>query len=166
MKSLLVLVALASAAHADTLDAIVRAQLEPALPAPLGVAKVFAPAGEYDPANVTVEPPRELRAGRPSVKVVIDCDAPSRSLASPSPCRVTRSLASGASGGKRTIYVAATLAAMAEVATVSRAVAKGQAITAGDVTIERRAGATQMPANVVGSVATHDLAAGAVIAAR
>ena len=70
MKSLLVLVALAGAAHADSLEAIVRAQVEPALPAPLGVTKVFAPRGDYDPATVTVELPRELRAGRPSVKVV------------------------------------------------------------------------------------------------
>ena len=139
MKSLLVLVALAGAARADSLEAIVRAQVEPALPAPLGVAKVFAPAGNYYPGAVTVELPRELRAGRPSVKVTIK---------------------------HRAIYVPVAIAPMAEVATTARAIAKGQPITAGDVTIARRAGATQMPAGVVGSIATHDLAAGSQIAAR
>ena len=139
MKSLLVLVALAGAAHADSLEAIVRAQVEPALPAPLGVTKVFAPRGDYDPATVTVELPRELRAGRPSVKVV---------------------------AGKRTLWVPVAIAAMAEVAITNRPIAKGEPISAANVSIERRAGASKMPANVIGSVATHDLAAGAELAAR
>ena len=166
MKSLLVLAALAGAAHADSLDAIVRAQVEPALPDPLGVVKVFAPAGDFDPAKVTVELPRELRAGRPSVKVTIGFAAPSRSLASSTANPSPRSLAAGAAGGKRTLWVPVAIAAMAEVAITNRAIAKGQPITAADVTIERRAGASRMPANVVGSVATHDLAAGAELAAR
>jgi len=165
MKSLLLLVALAGAAHADSLDAIIRAQVEPQLPAPLGVAKVFAPAGNYHPDAVTVELPRELRAGRPSVKVTISYLALSRSLASPS-SPDPRSLASGATGKRRILWVPVAIAVMADVAIVARPVAKGQPITAGDMTIERRAGATQMPAGVVGSIATHDLAAGTQLAAR
>jgi len=67
--------ALASRVHAEPLDAIVRARLAPSLPVGLDVARVYLPptlAGvDTTPEAVAIELPRELHAGRPSIKVTV-----------------------------------------------------------------------------------------------
>jgi len=69
------LAVLAGRVHADPLDAVVRDRITRALPPGLDVAKVYLPpalAGlDVDPGKVAVELPHELRAGRPSVKLVL-----------------------------------------------------------------------------------------------
>ena len=69
------LLAFADRVMAEPIEAIVRAKLGPALPAGQGVAKLYLPAElraiDTDPARVVVELPRELRAGRPSIKLTV-----------------------------------------------------------------------------------------------
>jgi len=144
MRSLLLVCALATVASADPIDAIVRARLQPVVPAGLGIAKVHVPAMlaslDVAPASVTVEVPGELRLGRPSIKVTVK--------------------------GKRTIYVPVTVGKMTEVAIVNRAVADGEVLTAADVTIEERATDIKAPApaaSIVGATMTRALAEGTPI---
>jgi flagella basal body P-ring formation protein FlgA len=138
---------LASRVYADPVEAIVRARLESALPAGQGVARVYLPAPlaalDVDPGKVVVELPRELRAGRPSIKLTVRGHAPA--------------------------WVPVAIAALTDVAIAQRELAAGDVITADDIAIERRAIADLAPAaaaTLVGASVTHPLAAGAAIAAR
>lgn len=143
---LALVLALAGRAYADPVEAIVRARLQPALPAALDVARVYLPAQlaalDVDPAKVAVELPRELRAGRPSVKVTVR---------------------------GRAAWVPVAIAAVSDVAIAQRALAAGDVITADDIAIERRAVAdlaVAAPATLVGASLNAAIAAGAPIAAR
>ena len=138
--------ALANRVYADPVEAIVRARLQPALPAGLDVARVYLPASlaalDVDPAKVAVEPPRELRAGRPSVKLTVR---------------------------GRTSYVPVAIAALTDVAIAQRELAPGEVIAEGDIAIERRAVvdvAVAPPATLVGASVHAVIAAGAPISAR
>lgn len=144
MKALLVVALLAGAASADTVDDIVRARLAPVVPAGFGIAKVHVPASlaslDVAPAQVTVEVPGELKLGRPSVKVTVT--------------------------GKRTIYVPVSVAKLIEVAVTTHAIAAGDVLAAGDVSIEQRATDAVDPApavSVVGATVTRALPEGAPI---
>lgn len=139
-------------AEADTVEAIVRASLAPALPAGLGIAHVYPPAsmtGLDVPAElVLVERPRELHVGRASVKVV---------------------LRSRTSKKSREAYVQVSYAALSEVAVARRALAAGDTIGEDDVEVQRRASDAIAPAAVgvvVGSTLTTDIAAGTAIGAH
>jgi len=138
--------ALANRVYADPVEAIVRARLQPALPAGLDVARVYLPASlaaiDVDPAKVAVEAPRELRAGRPSVKLTVR---------------------------GRTSYVPVAIAALTDVAIAQRELAPGDVIAEGDVAIERRAVvdvAVAPPATLVGASVHAAISAGAPISAR
>jgi flagella basal body P-ring formation protein FlgA len=140
------LVALGNRAYADPIEAIIRARLQPALPAGLDVARVYLPvrlAGlEVDPARVAVEAPRELRAGRPSIKLTV---------------------------GGRTSYVPVAIAALIDVAIAQRDLSPGDVIAEGDIALERRAVVDMpvaAPATVVGASVHAAIAAGAPIGAR
>jgi flagella basal body P-ring formation protein FlgA len=129
------------------LDTIVRDQLAPSLPAGLDVARVYLPANlaelALDPAKVTIELPRELRAGRPSVKLIIRGRAP--------------------------VWVAVAIAAAVDVAVAQHDLAPGDVITDDDFTVEHRAIAelaAANPATLVGGSVTAAIAAGAPIGAR
>jgi flagella basal body P-ring formation protein FlgA len=133
--------------HADPLDAVVRARLAPALPAGLDVAHVYLPASlariDAAPEAVAVELPRELRAGRASVKLTVR--------------------------GRHPAWVPVAIAAVTDVAIAQRALAAGDVIGPADLAIERRAIADLAPAPpamVVGATVTTAIAAGAPIAAR
>ena len=132
--------------YADPVDAIVRAKLQPALPAGLDVARVYLPANlaalDVDPAKVTVELPRELRAGRASIKLTVR---------------------------GRTSWVPVAIAALTDVAIAQRELAPGEVITADDIAIERRAVegvAIASPVTLVGASVNAPIAAGAAITAR
>lgn len=149
MRACLVLLAvvLARPAAADPLDAIVRARIAPALPAGLDVARVYLPASlaklDVDPSRVVVELPRELRAGRPSVRVTVR--------------------------GKSPASVPVAIAALAEVAIAQRALAIGDVISDADIAIEHRAIADVTPAGtatLVGASVVNAVEAGQPIAAR
>ncbi len=152
MKTLTILVlmaALASPALAEKQPVadIVREQLEGWVPAGLGVQQVHVPAAlakrSYERDQVTVEVPRELRAGRPSVKVSVR--------------------------GKSAVFVPVSIAKVIEVAVATHAIAAGTVIGAADVSIEQRAVAIGdvAPANaVVGATARTAIAAGAPVAAK
>ena len=138
--------ALANRVYADPVEAIVRARLAPALPAGLDVARVYLPASlaalDIEPARVAVEPPRELRAGRPSIKLTVR---------------------------GRTSYVPVAIAALTDVAIAQRELAPGDVIAEADVAIERRAVvdvAVAPPATIVGAQVHAAIAVGAPIAAR
>jgi flagella basal body P-ring formation protein FlgA len=139
--------ALANRASAEPLEAIVRDKLGPAMPAGLGVAKLYLPvelaAIDTAPARVVIELPRELRAGRPSIKLTVR--------------------------GHRTVWVPVVIAALGDVAIAQRALAPGDVIGTGDLAIERRAIAevsAAAPGTVVGASVVHPIAAGAVVVAR
>jgi flagella basal body P-ring formation protein FlgA len=132
-------------AAAQPLDQIVRERVAPALAGGLGVARVHIPAQlaklDLDPAHVAVEVPRELRAGRPSIKVTVR--------------------------GRPAQFVPISIAQLAEVAIAQHALAPGAVIGAGDIVVEQRAidGAAPAPVNsVVGATVTRPLSAGAPIA--
>jgi flagella basal body P-ring formation protein FlgA len=138
--------ALAHRAYADPVEAIIRARLKPALPAGLDVARVYLPASlaglDLDPARVAVEAPRELRAGRPSIKLTIR---------------------------GRTSYVPVAIAALTDVAVAQRDLAPGDVIAEGDIAVERRAVVDMPvapPATVIGASVHAAIAAGAPIGAR
>lgn len=140
------LAVLAGVAHAEPLDAVVRARVTPALAPGLDVAKVYLPANlaalDVDPARVAIELPHELRAGRPSVKLILR---------------------------GRTSYVPVAIAAAGDVAVAQRAFAPGDVIGPDDIAIEHRAIADivpALPAALIGSSVTSAIAAGAPIAAR
>jgi flagella basal body P-ring formation protein FlgA len=139
--------ALAGRVHAEPLDAVVRAKLAPMLPAGLDVARVYLPASlariDTSPAAVAIELPRELRAGRPSIKLTVR--------------------------GRPTAWIPVAIAATTEVAIAQRALATGEVIGPDDIAIERRAVAEFIPApaaRLVGATVTTGVAAGAPIAAR
>ncbi|TMQ11315.1 MAG: flagellar basal body P-ring formation protein FlgA [Deltaproteobacteria bacterium] len=147
VATLAFLAVLANRVHADPLDAIVRARLAPSLPAGLEVARVYLPAGlaslDTAPEAVAIELPRELRAGRPSVKLTVR--------------------------GHRSAWVPVAIAAAVDVAIAQRALAAGDVIAAGDVAIEHRAIADVAPAPaaaLIGATVTTAIAAGAPIGAR
>lgn len=147
MRAMLCVCALlagAPLAAAEPLDQIVRDRIGAALPGGLDVGKVHLPPSlaqlDVDPAQVAIEVPRALRAGRRSIKLIVP--------------------------GRPAQFVPISIAAVAEVAIVQRALAPGAVITAADVVIEQRAvdGAAVAPVNsVVGAVATRALPAGAPI---
>jgi len=139
--------AVAGRIHAEPLDAVVRARLAPSLPAGLDVAKVYLPAAlaklDADPAAVAIELPRELRAGRPSIKLTVR--------------------------GHRSAWVPVAIAATSAIAYAQRALAAGDVIGPDDLAIERHAVADFVPAaaaTLVGATVTTAIAAGAPIAAR
>jgi len=139
--------ALASRVHAEPLDAIVRARLAPSLPAGLDVARVYLPptlAGvDTSPEAVAIELPRELHAGRPSIKITVR--------------------------GHRSASVPVAIAVATDVALAQRALAPGDVVGPTDIAIERRAVADLIPAppaTLVGASVTTAIAAGATIAAR
>ena len=141
---LISLCASATAAHAQPLDEIIRERIEPALQGGLGVAKVHVPVQlaklDLDPAHVTIEIPRELRAGRPSLKVTLR--------------------------GRPAQFVPISIAQVTEVAIAQHQLAPGAVIGAGDVLVEQRAldGTTPASVNsVVGAIVTRAVAAGAPI---
>ncbi|MBX3155916.1 MAG: flagella basal body P-ring formation protein FlgA [Deltaproteobacteria bacterium] len=150
MKALAILLVVAGAvagtARADSIDAIVRARVQPHTPQHLGVARVHVPPQlekfDGDPAKVAVELPRELRAGRASLKVTV--------------------------AGQRSVWVPVSFAGLSDVYVAQRAIAAGQAITAADVALEQRAldGTAPAPGNVVGGIAAKALAPGEAIGAR
>jgi flagella basal body P-ring formation protein FlgA len=140
------LVVLPSRASADPVDAIVRAKLQPAMPAGLDVARVYLPANlatlDIAPARVAVELPRELRAGRATIKLTIR---------------------------GRISWVPVAIAALSEVAVAQRDLAPGEVIADDDIAIERRAVADialAPTATLVGATVNVPIAAGAAIAAR
>jgi flagella basal body P-ring formation protein FlgA len=141
------LAAFANRVYADPIETIVRAKLAPGLPAGLGVARVYLPAGlaalDTDPARVAIELPRELRAGRASIKLTVR--------------------------GHRTVWVPVAIAALGDVAVAQRELAPGDVIAGGDIAIERRAQADvapAQPATLIGAQVTTAINAGAAICAR
>jgi flagella basal body P-ring formation protein FlgA len=137
------LIAFVGSATADPVEDAIRDKLAAALPDNLGVAHVFLPAAlaSADPSKLVVEPPRELRAGRTSIKILI------RGKAS---------------------WVPVSLAPLADVAVAQRAIAAGDTLTAADFSREHRA-LDEAPAPIavlIGATATRELAAGSPIAAH
>jgi len=139
--------ALANRVWADPIEAIVRAKLAPMLPAGLDVARVYVPATlaklDVDPAKVAIELPRELRAGRPSIKLTVR--------------------------GRSATWIPVAIAAAMDVAVAQRELAAGDVIGEGDIAIERRAVAeltAASPATIIGASVTTAIAAGAPIGAR
>jgi flagella basal body P-ring formation protein FlgA len=147
VASLACLAALANRVYADPIEATVRARLDAALPAGLGVARIYLPASlarlDAEPARVAIELPRELRAGRSSIKLTVR--------------------------GHRTAWVPVVVAMLTDVAVAQRELAVGDVIAGGDIAIERRAladVAPAPPATLIGASVTTAIAAGAAIAAR
>jgi flagella basal body P-ring formation protein FlgA len=147
VATLAFLAVLASRANAEPLDAVIRARLAPALPAGLDIARIYLPAGlaalDVAPDAVAIELPRELRAGRPSIKLTVR--------------------------GRRSAQVPVAIAAAGDVAIAQRALAVGDVLGPDDLVIERRAVADLTPAptaTLIGATITAAIAAGDPIAAR
>jgi flagellar basal body P-ring formation protein FlgA len=143
MRALLFVAAMASVASATPIDAAIRDQLAPLLPAGLGVAQLHIPASlPADVDAVSLELPAELRAGRPSLKVTAR--------------KRNKSF---------TAYVPASLSALVDVAITTHALAAGSVVAEADITIESRA--LDVPAApavaIVGATLVHELAAGMAI---
>ncbi len=149
MKALLVILcatATASATPSSTRSSIevaITEQLTPMLPPNLGIARVFVPPSLANAklSGLVVEPPAQLRAGRPSIKMTYR---------------------------KKTIYVQVALSALVDVAVLNHAVAAGSMISSDDFSIEHRAveGASAPAAQVAGGTLTRDLDAGAPVGAH
>jgi flagella basal body P-ring formation protein FlgA len=141
MKALAVVMLLAGAAHADSLEEIVRARLEPSVPAGLGIARIQLRDADVAPGRVVVETPRAMHAGRTSVRVVV---------------------------AGRAAWAAVSIAPLVDVAVTRRAIAVGETIDARDVVVARRAldGIAPAPIALSGAVATHALDAGVVVGAH
>jgi flagella basal body P-ring formation protein FlgA len=144
-NSLIIILLLASAASAsaDPVSDAITAQLEAQLPKDLGVAQVFLPKSLEGVAveSIHVEPPREARAGRPSVKVMVK---------------------------HRTFWVPVTITRLVDVVTLVHAVGANTVLTEDDVEVEHRAFAG-IPAplvQVVGSTVLEDLDAGTPLGAH
>ena len=139
------LVVLANRVYADPIESVVRARIQPVLPAGLDVARVYLPANlatlDVDPAKVAVDVPRELRAGRPSIKITVR---------------------------GRTSWVPVAIAQLTEVAIAQRPLAPGDVIAEGDIAVERRAADTAVaaPATLIGASVTTAIDIGAPIGAR
>jgi flagella basal body P-ring formation protein FlgA len=147
LASIACLAVLAARASAEPLDDVVRAKLAPGMPAGLDVARIYLPAAlarlDLDPAKVSIELPRELRAGRPSVKLTIRGRAP--------------------------IWVPIAIAAVVDVAVAQRDLATGDVIDEADFAVERRAVADVVAAPIAtlrGASVGRAIAAGAPIATR
>ena len=147
LASIACLAVLAARASAEPLDAVVRAKLAPMMPAGLDVARIYLPAQlarlDLDPAKVSVELARELRAGRPSIKLTIR--------------------------GRAATRVPIALAALVDGAVAQRDLATGDVIADGDFAIERRAVADLIAAPAAtlrGASVGRTIAAGAPIATR
>lgn len=141
------LAVLAARAYADPIEVVVREKLAPVMPAGLDVAKVYLPAKlaklDVDPNKVTIELPRELRAGRPSIKLAIRGRAP--------------------------VSVPVAIAAQVDVAVAQRDLAVGDTIGDADIAIEHRAVADMVAApaaTLLGAQVNRPIAAGAPIATR
>jgi flagella basal body P-ring formation protein FlgA len=142
--SLLVL-GLAAPARADSVEAIVRAQLEPQLAAGLGIDTVHVPRSmakaDLDPATVVVASARALRAGRVSVRVT------------------TRT--------GEAVYVPVTIVPVLDVAVARRALVPGDTVLETDVELvvrpARRAAAADL---VIGARVTRAIARDAIIDER
>jgi flagella basal body P-ring formation protein FlgA len=141
MKALAIVMLLAATSRADSLEEVVRARLEPSLPAGLGIAKVQLRAAEVVADRVLVETPRALHAGRTSVRVVVAGHAS---------------------------WAAVSIAPLVEVAVTRRAIATGEMLSPGDIVIEQRAldGVAPAPVMLAGAVAMHAIEAGAVVGAH
>ena len=129
------------------LETTIRDRLTPALPAELDIAKIYLPPNlatlSVEPSKVVVELPRELRAGRPSIKLTVR--------------------------GKPPVWVPVAIAATSEVAVAQRDLTPGDVITDDDFAIEQRAVTDfvpAIPATLVGASVTADIAAGAPISRR
>lgn len=138
-----------SVAHADSVEDVVIAQIQPSLPTGTDVAKVYLPAKlaklEVDPADVIVELPRELHVGRKSVKVTVR--------------------------GAKTVFVPVAIAQMVSVAIAARTLAVGDTVAAGDVRIMTRAiesasGQMAQGQAVIGARIVKAVAAGKPIGAK
>jgi flagella basal body P-ring formation protein FlgA len=147
LASLACLAVLAARASAEPIEAVIRAKLAPSLPAGLDVARIYLPAKlqglDLDAGKVTVELPRELRAGRPSIKLAIR--------------------------GRAATWVPVAIAAQVEVAIAQRDLAVGDVLTDADLAVERRAVADFVAApsaTLLGAQVSHPIAAGAPIATR
>jgi flagella basal body P-ring formation protein FlgA len=141
------LAALATRVSAEPIEATIRARLAPGLPEGLGVARVYLPAElaglDVDPARVAIELPRQLRAGRASIKLTVR--------------------------GHHTAWVPVAVAALTDVAIAQRELAPGDVIGDADFAIERRAtadAAAAAPRALAGAQVTTAIAAGAPIGAR
>ena len=144
MKAALVLVAmLASTAAADPLVEVVRARLAPSVPAGLGIVEIDAGRAAPDVAAETValEVPREIHAGRQSVRVYLQ-------------------------GKPR--WVAVTFAAIARVAVAQHALAIGSIVTPDDIAIvDRASSGNTAPADaLIGATVIHAIAGDAIVGAR
>jgi flagella basal body P-ring formation protein FlgA len=146
MIAWLALQASTASAESVAVETIVRNQVTQSLPVDLGVTHVFLPASlatlAIDPSKVTVELPRELRAGRSTIKVAVR--------------------------GRATVFVPVAIGKLVDVAIAKRALPAGTVIEADDITIERRS-VELAPASVgalVGATVTTALAANEPIAAR
>lgn len=129
------------------LEDIMRDKLAPSVPAGLDVAKIYLPPAlaklALDPDKVSVEVPRALRVGRPSVKLAIR--------------------------GRSPTWVPVAIAAQIDVAIAQRDLATGDVLTADDLVVEHRAVADFAPAQphlLVGATVTTQVSAGAPIAQR
>lgn len=147
LASLALLAICAARASAEPIEDVIRAKLAPSVPAGLDVARIYLPAKlaalDVDAGKVTVELPRELRAGRPSIKLAIR--------------------------GRAATWVPVAIAAQVEVAVAQRDLAVGDVIAEADLAIERRAVADFVAApsaTLVGAQVSHPIAAGAAIATR
>lgn len=134
---------LAGTAAADTAEHVVRAGLVPVLPPELGIAAVHVPRSvaslDIDPATASVVATRALRAGRPSVKLVI--------------------------AGRAPVYVPVSLVALTRVAVASRPVAQGTVLMTADVIFELRPARGADATTVIGARTTRALASGDTIGA-
>jgi flagella basal body P-ring formation protein FlgA len=127
--------------QAEPLADTIRARVELSLPAGLGVADVHLPAQlahvDVDPQTVAIEVPRDLRAGRPSIKVTTH---------------------------GRAAWVPVLIAPVVDVAIARSTMVAGHTITAGDIAIERRAIGDGAPASrAIGATLIRDLDAGSAI---
>ena len=138
MRAIVLLAALCGPAAAESLPAIIEARLAPIVPAGYGIAHVYAPPTELAPAQVTVEVPGELKAGRPSVRVTVK---------------------------GRTSYVPIAIARLVDVAVATRAIAEGATLVAADFAIVQRPTEPGAPAaSLVGAGVAHAISAGSEIA--
>jgi len=147
LASIACVAVLAARASAEPLDDVVRGKLAPVMPAGLDVARVYLPAQlaklDLDPSRVSIDLPRELRAGRPSIKLTIR--------------------------GRAATWVPVAIAALVDVAVAQRDLATGDVIDDADFAIERRAIADVIAApgaTLVGASVGRPIAAGAPIATR
>jgi flagella basal body P-ring formation protein FlgA len=145
MRNFLIIIcfAVSASASASPVGDAITTQLEATLPKDLGVAQVFVPKALEDVAveSIHVEPPRDARAGRPSIKVIAK---------------------------HRTYWVPVTISKLFDVVTLVHAVAANTVLTDDDVEVEHRAfaGIPAPLAQVVGATVLEDLDAGTPLGAH